>query len=42
MLGEPLIDRLVEVWLTTQFEGGRHLKRIEKIAELEASVKSSQ
>jgi len=42
MLGERLIDRLVEVWLTTQFEGGRHLKRIEKIAELEASVKSSK
>jgi ribose 5-phosphate isomerase B len=37
MLGERLIDRLVEVWLSTPFEGGRHLKRIEKIAELEGS-----
>lgn len=35
MLGERLIDRLVEVWLTTEFEGGRHQRRIEKIAELE-------
>jgi ribose 5-phosphate isomerase B len=35
MLGERLIDRLVEVWLTTPFEGGRHSRRIEKIAELE-------
>ena len=35
MLGERLIDRLVEVWLTTPFEGGRHSKRIEKIAEIE-------
>lgn len=35
MLGERLIDRLVDVWLTTPFEGGRHSRRIEKIAELE-------
>lgn len=35
MLGERLIDRLVEVWLNTPFEGGRHSRRIEKINELE-------
>jgi ribose 5-phosphate isomerase B len=35
MLGERLIDRLVEVWLNTPFEGGRHSRRIEKISELE-------
>jgi ribose 5-phosphate isomerase B len=35
MLGERLIDRLVEVWLATEFEGGRHGRRVEKIAELE-------
>jgi ribose 5-phosphate isomerase B len=35
MLGERLIDRLVEVWLNTPFEGGRHTRRIEKITELE-------
>jgi ribose 5-phosphate isomerase B len=35
MLGERLIDRLVEVWLITPFEGGRHSRRLEKIAELE-------
>jgi ribose 5-phosphate isomerase B len=35
MLGERLIDRLVEVWLSTPFEGGRHSRRIEKITELE-------
>ncbi|MCC7085118.1 MAG: ribose 5-phosphate isomerase B [Pirellulales bacterium] len=35
MLGERLIGRLVEVWLMTPFEGGRHSRRIEKIAELE-------
>ncbi|HZZ27774.1 MAG TPA: ribose 5-phosphate isomerase B [Pirellulales bacterium] len=35
MLGERLIDRLVEVWLNTPFEGGRHSRRLEKIAALE-------
>ncbi len=35
MLGERLIDRMVEIWLNTPFEGGRHARRIEKIAELE-------
>ncbi len=35
LLGEPLIDRMVEIWLTTPFEGGRHTRRIEKISKLE-------
>ncbi len=35
MLGEKLIDRLVEIWLKTEFEGGRHARRVEKIAQLE-------
>jgi len=35
MLGERLVDRLVEVWLKTDFEGGRHARRLRKIAELE-------
>lgn len=35
MLGERLVDRLVDVWLRTEFEGGRHTRRIQKIAELE-------
>ena len=35
MLGERLIDRMVEIWIKTQFEGGRHARRIEKIGELE-------
>jgi ribose 5-phosphate isomerase B len=37
MLGERLIDRMVEIWLTTKFEAGRHARRIEKITELERS-----
>jgi ribose 5-phosphate isomerase B len=35
MLGEKLIDRMVEIWLNTPFEGGRHARRIEKIAGIE-------
>ncbi len=39
MLGERLIDRLVETWLNTPFEGGRHSRRIKKIAALERGGK---
>jgi len=35
MLGEKLIDRMVEIWLKTEFEGGRHARRVEKISQLE-------
>jgi ribose 5-phosphate isomerase B len=35
MLGEKLIDRMVEIWLKTDFEGGRHARRVEKISEME-------
>lgn len=28
-------ERIVEIWLTTAFEGGRHARRVEKIAEFE-------
>jgi ribose 5-phosphate isomerase B len=31
-LGQELIDRMVQVWLTTDFEGGRHQRRVEKIS----------
>jgi len=35
LLGERLIDRMVEIWLNTPFEGGRHSRRVQKITELE-------
>lgn len=35
MLGEKLADRLVEIWLNTEFEGGRHARRNRKIADME-------
>lgn len=27
--------RIVEVWLTTEFEGGRHARRVDKISQIE-------
>src|SRR5208337_483059 len=35
MLGDRLADRLVDIWLKTPFEGGRHARRLQKIKELE-------
>lgn len=35
MLGEKLIYRLVEVWLRTEYEGGRHVRRLDKITKFE-------
>ena len=37
LLGERPIDRLVEVWLNTEFEGGRHSRRLGKIRALESN-----
>lgn len=38
MLGERLIDRVVEIFLNTPFEGGRHARRVQKIAALEKGL----
>jgi ribose 5-phosphate isomerase B len=35
LLGEELIDRMVRIWLQTEFEGGRHARRVEKIEHFE-------
>jgi len=35
-LGEETIKMIVDVWLTTEFEGGRHQKRLDKIADIES------
>ena len=35
MLGHRIIDRLVRTWLTTEFEGGRHARRVQKIHAIE-------
>ncbi|MCP4590398.1 MAG: ribose 5-phosphate isomerase B [bacterium] len=35
LVGEELIKRVVHVWLHTEFEGGRHARRLAKITEYE-------
>ncbi|MFO0863350.1 MAG: ribose 5-phosphate isomerase B [Gemmataceae bacterium] len=35
LLGDELIDRMVKIFLDTQFEGGRHARRVEKIVKIE-------
>jgi ribose 5-phosphate isomerase B len=34
-LGQELIDRMVQVWLSTNFEAGRHQRRVDKISAYE-------
>jgi ribose 5-phosphate isomerase B len=36
LLGEDGIERMVRAWLDTKFEGGRHARRLDKIARYEA------
>ena len=45
-IGERMVSletakRLVDIWLSTPFEGGRHLKRIEELAKYEAGLPMS-
>jgi ribose 5-phosphate isomerase B len=42
LLGERLIDRMVELWMNTPFEGGRHARRVAKIIELERQVQAER
>ncbi len=42
LLGERLIDRMIEIWLNTPFEGGRHARRVEKIAEIERQAEEER
>jgi ribose 5-phosphate isomerase B len=35
VVGSALADEIVKVWLDTEFEGGRHERRVEQIAAVE-------
>jgi ribose 5-phosphate isomerase B len=37
LLGERLIDRMIDIWLRTDFEGGRHARRVDKIRKIEGA-----
>ncbi len=34
-IGEVLLRKIVEVWLDTEFSGGRHQRRVNKISAIE-------
>ena len=38
MLGMRIIERIVSSWLSTEFEGGRHARRIRKIEAIEQGL----
>ncbi|MCC7408925.1 MAG: RpiB/LacA/LacB family sugar-phosphate isomerase [Phycisphaeraceae bacterium] len=35
LIGQRLIERIIQIWLTTEFEGGRHSRRVHKIQAIE-------
>ncbi len=41
LLGDRLLKRIVELWIATDFEGGRHARRVEKIRQIEREQRES-
>jgi ribose 5-phosphate isomerase B len=41
LLGQRLIDQIVDTWVAAEFEGGRHARRIQKIEAIERGVDPS-
>ena len=35
LLSPRVVERMIEIWIETEFEAGRHLRRVEKIRQLE-------
>jgi ribose 5-phosphate isomerase B len=42
LLGDELIRRIIDAWLLTPFEQGRHSRRVEKLATLERQLFGSE
>src|SRR5438445_9085735 len=42
LLGGELVDRMVKIWLETEFEAGRHARRVEKITRFEEQAERQQ
>jgi ribose 5-phosphate isomerase B len=42
VLDAAAANRIVGIWLDTAYEGGRHQRRLDKIAEIEADVRSGR
>ena len=39
LLGKSLIDRMVEIWVNTEFEGGKHSRRVGRISQIEKEMR---
>jgi ribose 5-phosphate isomerase B len=42
LIGKGLAVEIVNTWLNTPFEGGRHQRRLDKINQIDASLKSKE
>lgn len=42
LLSDQLVARIVDLWLRTEFEGGRHARRVGKIANIESQLKNQE
>ncbi len=40
VIGKGLASEIVDTWLSTAFEGGRHQRRLDKINDIDANLKS--
>ncbi len=38
MLGLRIMDRIVQTWLRTEFDGGRHARRLQKVTAIERGL----
>ena len=36
LIGAESLERIIDIWLRTEFEGGRHARRVEKILQIES------
>jgi ribose 5-phosphate isomerase B len=41
LIGPEVQDKIIRTWLSTPFEGGRHARRVAKIAALESACKNA-
>ena len=41
VIGEGVAFEIVDTWLSTAFEGGRHQRRLDKINEIDVNLKSN-
>ena len=42
LLGDKLLGRIIEIWMRTEFEGGRHKRRTDKIQQIEVQRKQPE